>query len=213
MGVRARGSSGSPWWRDKVEAAGGASDAAAAVRAAGLRVSSLCRGGFFPAADARGHSAAIEENRRAIEEAATLGADVLVLVCGGLPEGSRDLVVVDGVRLRRGSTSWPGVDAPPLLRRGGCERAQAVAAGSSSHEERASRCRVLPCLQGTTSRRRRRSSPIFASAWVPHSVKVLTRVNPSVRQSARDRLASGRAVMAGSGGCPRPADPTAGASG
>jgi sugar phosphate isomerase/epimerase len=89
-------------WRDKVEAAGGASDAAAAVRAAGLRVSSLCRGGFFPAADARGRAAAIEENRRAIEEAATLGADVLVLVCGGLPQGSRDLpgaraMVHDGI--------------------------------------------------------------------------------------------------------------------
>jgi len=89
-------------WRDKVADAGGAAAAAEAVRAAGLRVSSLCRGGFFPAADQAGRAAAIEENRRAIEDAAALGTDVLVLVCGGLPEGSRDLaaareMVADGI--------------------------------------------------------------------------------------------------------------------
>jgi sugar phosphate isomerase/epimerase len=89
-------------WRDKVAEAGGAAAAASAVRAAGLRVSSLCRGGFFPAGDEAGRRAAIEENRRAIEDAAALGTDVLVLVCGGLPDGSRDLVaargmVVDGI--------------------------------------------------------------------------------------------------------------------
>jgi sugar phosphate isomerase/epimerase len=89
-------------WRDKVAEAGGAAAAGATVRAAGLRVSSLCRGGFFPAADEAGRRAAIEENRRAIEDAAALDTDVLVLVCGGLPEGSRDLVgaramVADGI--------------------------------------------------------------------------------------------------------------------
>jgi sugar phosphate isomerase/epimerase len=84
-------------WRDKVAEAGSAGAAAAAVRAAGLRVSSLCRGGFFPAADEAGRRAAIEENRRAIEDAAALGTDVLVLVCGGLPEGSRDLVAARGM--------------------------------------------------------------------------------------------------------------------
>jgi sugar phosphate isomerase/epimerase len=84
-------------WREKVADAGGAEAAAAAVRAAGLRVSSLCRGGFFPAADDAGRRAAIEENRRAIEDAAALGTDVLVLVCGGLPDGSRDLVAARGM--------------------------------------------------------------------------------------------------------------------
>jgi sugar phosphate isomerase/epimerase len=84
-------------WRDKVAEAGGAAAAAEAVRAAGVRVSSLCRGGFFPAADQAGRRAAIEENRRAIEDAAALGTDVLVLVCGGLPEGSRDLVAARGM--------------------------------------------------------------------------------------------------------------------
>lgn len=66
-------------------------DAARAIRDAGLRVSSLCRGGFFPAADAAERRRRIDDNLRAVDEAATLGTDVLVLVCGGLPDGSRDL--------------------------------------------------------------------------------------------------------------------------
>jgi sugar phosphate isomerase/epimerase len=57
----------------------------------GLRVSSLCRGGFLTAADATGRAAAMADNRRAIEEAATLRAACLVMVVGGLPAGSRDL--------------------------------------------------------------------------------------------------------------------------
>src|SRR5262249_54032799 len=83
-------------WRDKVEQAGGAATAARLVRDAGLEVSSLCRGGFFTA------PGALEDNRRAIEEAATLGTDLLVLVCGGLPQGSKTLpaaraMVRDGI--------------------------------------------------------------------------------------------------------------------
>ena len=47
-------------------------------------------------------AAAIDDNRRAIDEAAALGADCLVLVVGGLPEGSRDIaaardMVRDGI--------------------------------------------------------------------------------------------------------------------
>lgn len=68
-------------WRDKL-AEHGTARAAADLRAAGLRVSSLCRGGFFPAPSAAERAARIDENRRAIEEAATIGAPVLVLVCG-----------------------------------------------------------------------------------------------------------------------------------
>jgi sugar phosphate isomerase/epimerase len=71
-------------WREHV-AAHGLSATAALVRSSGLRVSSLCRGGFFTSP---GWEA---ENQRAIDEAATLGAACLVLVPGGLPEGSRDL--------------------------------------------------------------------------------------------------------------------------
>jgi sugar phosphate isomerase/epimerase len=77
-------------WRDRVAEAGLAS-AVAAVRNAGLHVSSLCRGGFFPRADAEGRAAARADNHAAVTEAAELGADVLALVCGGLVPGSRDL--------------------------------------------------------------------------------------------------------------------------
>lgn len=75
-------------WRDRV-AEVGAERAAQLVREAGLRVSSLCRGGFLTGAGDARRRAAERENRVAIEEAALLGADCLVMVCGG-PEG-RDL--------------------------------------------------------------------------------------------------------------------------
>jgi len=88
-------------WRDQL-AAIGVAEASAIVRSEGLKVTGLCRGGFFPAVDAAGRQAAIDDNHRAIEEAAALGADCLVLVTGGLPAGSRDLagaraMVADGI--------------------------------------------------------------------------------------------------------------------
>jgi sugar phosphate isomerase/epimerase len=72
-------------WRDKV-AEGGLRESARLVREAGLRVSSLCRGGWFCAATSAERQAHFDDNRRAIEEAATLGTDVLVLVCGPAPD-------------------------------------------------------------------------------------------------------------------------------
>ncbi len=88
-------------WRDQVAAVGLAA-AAKIVRDEGLQVTGLCRGGFFPAPDAAGRRAAIDDNRRAIDEAAALDADCLVLVVGGLPKGSRDIaaardMVADGI--------------------------------------------------------------------------------------------------------------------
>jgi sugar phosphate isomerase/epimerase len=77
-------------WRDQVERIGLA-EAVRIVRDNGMRVTDLCRGGMFPAPDAAGRQRAIDDNRRAVDEAAALGADALVLVCGGLPTGSRDL--------------------------------------------------------------------------------------------------------------------------
>lgn len=71
-------------WREPV-AEYGLDAAAELVRDAGLTVTSLCRGGFFTTADA------LDDNRAAIDEAATLGTDTLVLVSGGLAPGSRDL--------------------------------------------------------------------------------------------------------------------------
>lgn len=79
---------GIPWiglWRHKL-AETGTTAGARIVRDAGLKVSSLCRGGFFPAATNAERQARIEDNRRAIDEAAELGTDVLVLVCGPAPD-------------------------------------------------------------------------------------------------------------------------------
>jgi sugar phosphate isomerase/epimerase len=75
-------------WRDRV-AETGLKASATAVRAAGLHVSSLCRGGFFTLADADARQAGLADNRAAIAEAAELGADTLVLVCGGLVGGGQ----------------------------------------------------------------------------------------------------------------------------
>jgi sugar phosphate isomerase/epimerase len=71
-------------WRDVLHAMGVAA-AAKRIRDAGLVVTGLCRGGMFTEADA------IEDNRRAIAEAHALGARCLVMVCGGLAPGSKDL--------------------------------------------------------------------------------------------------------------------------
>jgi sugar phosphate isomerase/epimerase len=78
-------------WRDIVQACGPAR-AGKLIRASGLTVTCLCRGGMFTAADAAGRRAALEDNRRALDEAAEIGAGSLVLVVGGLPPGSKDLV-------------------------------------------------------------------------------------------------------------------------
>ena len=83
-------------WRDQVAAAG-LDDTARRIRDAGLTVTGLCRGGMFPAPDREGRRAAHDDNRRAVDEALTLGAQCLVLVVGGLPKDrggqivSRDL--------------------------------------------------------------------------------------------------------------------------
>ncbi|QNE77195.1 TIM barrel protein [Streptomyces finlayi] len=58
---------------------------------AGLSVTSLCRGGFFTATDPAERARALDDNRAAVDEAAGLSTDTLVLVSGGLPAGSRDL--------------------------------------------------------------------------------------------------------------------------
>ncbi len=86
-------------WRHKV-AETGVDRAARMVRDAGLRVSSLCRGGMFPAATPAERAARIDDNRRAVDDAAALGAEVLVLVCGPAPD--RDIaaarrMVADGI--------------------------------------------------------------------------------------------------------------------
>jgi sugar phosphate isomerase/epimerase len=89
-GVAAAGLRSIGLWREPVQAAG----LAAARRwldEAGLRVSTLCRGGFFTGRDPTEQAAAARSNRAGIDEAAALRATALVLVPGGLPPGDRDL--------------------------------------------------------------------------------------------------------------------------
>jgi sugar phosphate isomerase/epimerase len=74
-------------WRDQV-AAVGLSRAVRAVKDAGLQLSGYCRGGMLTADSARLPEAR-DDNRRAVDEAAALGASCLVLVVGGLPQYSR----------------------------------------------------------------------------------------------------------------------------
>lgn len=71
-------------WRDQV-AAIGLEKIARQLRDTGTQLSGYCRGGFFPATDAAGRQAALEDNRRAIDEAKALNAPCLVLVVGALP--------------------------------------------------------------------------------------------------------------------------------
>ena len=88
---------GIPWiglWRDKVTETG-LEESACIAREAGLRVSSLCRGGMFPAETVAERRSRLDDNRRAVEEAATLGTTVLVLVCG--PSPNRDLDAARGM--------------------------------------------------------------------------------------------------------------------
>jgi len=77
-------------WRDQVIAVG-PQEAARIFRANGLRVTGYCRGGLFPAADAAGRQAAIDDNKRMVDEAAAIGAEQIVVIGGGLPKDSRDL--------------------------------------------------------------------------------------------------------------------------
>jgi sugar phosphate isomerase/epimerase len=78
-------------WREPVQEVGLA-EAVKMVEGSGLRVSSMCRGGFFTLPEGPARRAAIDDNRRAIDETAAVGAPTLVLVAGGLVDGSRDLI-------------------------------------------------------------------------------------------------------------------------
>jgi sugar phosphate isomerase/epimerase len=85
-------------WRHKFE---DATRAASLIRAAGLRVSSLCRGGWFSAPTPAERRERIADNRLAIQQAAELDAKVLVIVSGPADGQSLDdarATVLDGLR-------------------------------------------------------------------------------------------------------------------
>ncbi|NQU26406.1 MAG: sugar phosphate isomerase/epimerase [Candidatus Nealsonbacteria bacterium] len=70
------------------------------LRAAGIEIVSLCRGGFFPATDAAARQRAIDDNLKAIDEAEALDAPLIVLVCGadpGQPLAESRQQIVDGI--------------------------------------------------------------------------------------------------------------------
>ncbi|KQS99035.1 xylose isomerase [Cellulomonas sp. Leaf395] len=90
-------------WRDRVQEAGVA-ESARIIADAGLRVSSLCRGGFLTADDDAAAAAALDDNRRAIVEAATLGTRELIMVVGGLPAASAP-----------GGPALPGTDGRDIV--------------------------------------------------------------------------------------------------
>ncbi|MFE3518926.1 sugar phosphate isomerase/epimerase family protein [Streptomyces sp. NPDC059166] len=77
-------------WRAPVQAYG-VERAGQLMKDAGLTVTSLCRGGFLTASDPAERARALDDNRAAVDEAAGVRTDTLVLVSGGLPEGDKDL--------------------------------------------------------------------------------------------------------------------------
>ena len=77
-------------WRREVEG-GDVTAIARQIRDAGLAVPGYCRSTYIPAADNAGFDANVDANRRAISDAAVLGAKSFVMVVGGLPTGSKDI--------------------------------------------------------------------------------------------------------------------------
>ncbi len=70
------------------------------LRSRNLDIVSLCRGGFFPADSPAGLQTAIDDNLRAIDEAAALGTPLIVLVCGAVPGQSLTVSrqqIIDGI--------------------------------------------------------------------------------------------------------------------
>jgi sugar phosphate isomerase/epimerase len=80
----AAGIKGITVWRQALEGRNIA-DSGKLIRDHGLSIVSLCRGGFFPALAPADRAKAIDENRRCIDEAAALGAPMIVLVVGAVP--------------------------------------------------------------------------------------------------------------------------------
>lgn len=83
----AAGIKGITVWRDALEGRN-IRQTGKMLREHDLSVVSLCRGGFFPDKHIAKRKLAIDDNRKAIEEAAELGTSMLVLVCGADPAQS-----------------------------------------------------------------------------------------------------------------------------
>lgn len=101
-------------WREPV-ADVGLETARRWVEESGLRVSSVCRGGFLTMPEGSARQESLDSNRAAIEETATLGAPALVLVPGGLPEGDRDIDAARGRFLDGVATLVPDAEAAGVV--------------------------------------------------------------------------------------------------
>ena len=77
----AAGVKGITVWRDTLEGRN-IKQTGKMLRDHDLTIVSLCRGGFFPAKDPGKRKLAIDDNKKAINEAAELGTSMIVLVCG-----------------------------------------------------------------------------------------------------------------------------------
>jgi len=76
-------------WRDKLDELG-AKQAARLIKDAGLAVSGLCRGGWYCEENILGQKI-LDDNKKAVDDAAMIGAACLVMVVGGLLPDSRDI--------------------------------------------------------------------------------------------------------------------------
>ncbi len=85
----AAGVKGITVWRDALEGRN-IRQTGQLLRDQGLSIVSLCRGGFFANQDKTRRRTALDDNRKAIEEAAELGTSMIVLVCGSDPAQSLD---------------------------------------------------------------------------------------------------------------------------
>ena len=86
-------------WRDALEGKN-IKQTGQMLRDHDLSIVSLCRGGFFAHKDLNKRKEAIDDNRRAIEEAAKLETSMVVLVCGADPSQSLEesrKQILDGI--------------------------------------------------------------------------------------------------------------------
>ena len=88
--IAAAGFGGIAPWRREIEGQN-VSGIAKRIRDAGLKVTGYCRSTYLPSLTREGLQANIESNRRALDDAAVLGANYFVMVVGGLPKGSKDI--------------------------------------------------------------------------------------------------------------------------
>ncbi len=79
-------------WRDKLEQIG-LDEAVQVLQGNDMKVNALCPGGLVTAVDDKSFNAALDMNRRWIDQSAALGADSLVIITGGLPDGETNLTV------------------------------------------------------------------------------------------------------------------------